>query len=112
MENIRKAILTLKEEIEILKKISHNNIVKYYYTDICIDNSSVDIVFEYVAGGSISFMLSQFGKFDEKLVSKYTKQILEGLSYLHTLGITHRLNNILFKSVIFLKLEILRETIF
>jgi len=87
---MRKEILILKEEIEILKKISHKNIVKYFYTDICEDNSSVDIVFEYVPGGSISSMLSKFDKFDEKLVCKYTEQILDGLNYLHSLGIIHR----------------------
>ncbi len=90
IEKIRKEIVILKEEIEILKKISHKNIVKYFYTDICEDNSSVDIVFEYVPGGSISSMLTKFGKFDEKLICKYTEQILEGLNYLHSLGITHR----------------------
>lgn len=87
---MKEKILLLKEEIEILKKISHQNIVKYFYTDICQDNSSVDIVFEYVSGGSISSMLNKFGKFDEKLVCKYTQQILEGLNYLHSLGIIHR----------------------
>ena len=89
-DKMKEKILLLKEEIEILKKISHKNIVKYFYTDICQDNSSVDIVFEYVSGGSISNMLNKFGKFDEKLVCKYTEQILEGLNYLHSLGIIHR----------------------
>lgn len=80
----------LKEEIEILKKISHKNIVKYYYTDICEDNSSIDIVFEYVSGGSITMLLQKFGKISEKLVAKYTIEILEGLNYLHSNGIIHR----------------------
>ena len=35
-------------------------------------------------------MLDKFGKLDESIVSWYTKQILEGLYYLHFNGIIHR----------------------
>ena len=41
-------------------------------------------------GGSIASLLTRFGAFAEKLVAVYTRQILEGLHYLHTHHIMHR----------------------
>ena len=45
---------------------------------------------EYVPGGSIRNLLNQFEAFDERLVKIYTRQMLEGLKYLHDNGIIHR----------------------
>lgn len=45
---------------------------------------------EFMPSGSIRTLLNKFGSFQEKLVKKYTKQILEGLEYLHSNGIIHR----------------------
>lgn len=50
----------------------------------------VDIISEYVSGGSIKSLLDKFDKLDERVVSAYTKQILEGLVYLHSNEIVHR----------------------
>ena len=41
-------------------------------------------------GGSIAKMLEIYGKFKENLIRKYTKQILEGLEYLHAHNVVHR----------------------
>lgn len=35
-------------------------------------------------------MLSQFGVLNEDLIRLYTRQILEGVQYLHSKGIVHR----------------------
>jgi mitogen-activated protein kinase kinase kinase 1 len=35
-------------------------------------------------------MLDRYGPFDEEVILHYTKQILEGLSYLHDNHILHR----------------------
>jgi serine/threonine protein kinase len=43
-----------------------------------------------VPGGSIASMLGRFGKFNEELVSNYTRQLLLGLEYLHGRKIVHR----------------------
>ena len=45
---------------------------------------------EYLPGGSISSMLKLYGPFEECIISKFTKQILLGLKYLHSNGIIHR----------------------
>ena len=50
----------------------------------------VDIALEYVSGGSIKVLVDKFNNLEEKVVSSYTRQILEGLSYLHRNNIVHR----------------------
>ncbi len=48
------------------------------------------IYLEYVGLKSIDIMINEFGAFRESVVKSYTKQMLEGLQYLHYKGIIHR----------------------
>lgn len=57
----------MKSEISLLKTFDHPNIVKYHQTDICEDRTGVEIVLEFMAGGSLRGILDIFGKIDEKL---------------------------------------------
>ena len=50
----------------------------------------VDIVLEYVPNGSVRMALNNIKNFEEPKVALYTKQILEGLNYLHKNNIIHR----------------------
>ena len=43
-----------------------------------------------VAGGSVSFLLGQYGAFTEAVIIRYTRQILRGLAYLHDNHVLHR----------------------
>ena len=57
----------------MLWNLNHVNIVKYYFSNISQENeNSIDIVFEYVSGGSLRQLLDKFQTFDEKLVRLYT----------------------------------------
>ena len=53
-------------------------------------NGVVNIFQEWVPGGSIAHLLKRFGNFSVGMVKTYTRQILEGLDYLHRNGIVHR----------------------
>ncbi len=66
----------------------HKHIVRYLGTDV-IDNT-LYIFTEWVSGGSLEKMLEQFPKLPEKVISKYTLQILIGLQYLHDHNVVHR----------------------
>lgn len=97
----------LKENVQF-RMLNHQNIIKYYETEIleAKDQSHllslnsvvfcaqifliVDIALEYVSGGSIKVLVDKFNNLEEKVVSSYTRQILEGLSYLHRNNIVHR----------------------
>lgn len=80
----------LYREIQLLKDLEHDNIVQYLGYDVDEDEGHINIFLEYVPGGSIASCLSKQGKFDEPLVSYFTRQILLGLEYLHDRNILHR----------------------
>jgi len=63
----------------MLKTLTHPNIVRYFQTDLSPDGRGVDIILEFVPGGSIRQLLDKYHAFDERLVKIYTRQMLEGL---------------------------------
>jgi len=71
-------------------QLRHSNIVKYIACQESQIKNEVDIIYEYCVGGSIKQILDKFSSFEEKLISKYAKQVLDGLVYLHDRGISHR----------------------
>ncbi|KAF0466654.1 Pkinase-domain-containing protein [Gigaspora margarita] len=81
-------IKSFKDEMEILKDLDHENIVSYIgYEE---NEETVNIFLEYVNGGSIGTVLRSNGPFKEPVVSSFTRQILQGLQYLHDQNILHR----------------------
>ncbi|KAK9292804.1 hypothetical protein L1049_020784 [Liquidambar formosana] len=78
----------LEEEVKLLKNLSHPNIVRYLGT--VREDDTLNILLEFVPGGSISSLLGKFGSFPEAVIRTYTKQLLLGLEYLHKNGIMHR----------------------
>lgn len=78
----------LHKEVETMKDLDHLNIVQYLGFEQKMNTYSLFL--EYVGGGSISSCLKSFGKFDEQLVKFITRQVLDGLRYLHSNGILHR----------------------
>jgi mitogen-activated protein kinase kinase kinase len=78
----------LKHEIGLLRELKHNNIVQYL--DSNSDESHLNIFLEYVPGGSVATMLVNYGPLGESLIQNFVRQILQGLSYLHSSDIIHR----------------------
>ncbi|XVF41937.1 hypothetical protein PTKIN_Ptkin01aG0320800 [Pterospermum kingtungense] len=87
-EKAQARVKELEEEVKLLKNLSHPNIVRYLGT--AIEEETLNILLEFVPGGSISSLLGKFRPFPEAVIRTYTKQLLLGLKYLHNNGIVHR----------------------
>jgi len=81
-------VAALEAEVKVLGTLSHPNIVRYLGT--ARDQDSLNIFLEYVPGGSIAQLLSKFGPFNERVIRSYTRQLLQGLEFLHRHRIMHR----------------------
>ncbi|CAA3012186.1 mitogen-activated kinase kinase kinase 3-like isoform X2 [Olea europaea subsp. europaea] len=84
----KECLKQLNQEIDLLSRLSHVNIVQYYGSDLSEETLSVYL--EYVSGGSIQKLLQEYGPFAEPVIQNYTRQILLGLAYLHGKNTVHR----------------------
>ncbi|KZT61357.1 kinase-like protein [Calocera cornea HHB12733] len=84
----RLVVDAIKSESNTLKDLDHPNIVQYLGCEETED--FFNIFLEYVPGGSVGHTLRRYGRFREDVIKNITAQILDGLAYLHAMGITHR----------------------
>lgn len=75
-------------EIEVLKRLDHPNIVKIY--EYFEDGKFIYIVMELVTGGELFDKIQSVHRFTEKKAAEYFIQILSGVNYLHKHKIVHR----------------------
>lgn len=87
----------LQEEITLLQNLRDPYIVKYIEAVDDPRSSSLDIVMEYVEGGSLFNVVQHVRKslsnrsqvFGEDVVAKFIRQVVLGLRYLHRQGVVH-----------------------
>lgn len=84
----RESAKQLGQEIALLNRLRHPNIVQYYGCETVGDR--LYIYLEYVSGGSIYKLLQEYGQLGELAIRSYTQQILSGLAYLHGKHTVHR----------------------
>ena len=78
----------MKEEISILKKLNHKNIVKFYgYSET---NNQLLINMEYIKYGTLSKWLKNMKKIREEDASKILSAVLSAVEYMHSQKICHR----------------------
>lgn len=86
----------IKEEVEVLKKLSHNNITKLVDSgdaELKSRGKSYDVFYialEVAAGGELFDFISMTGAFSEDVARYYFHQFIDGLEYLHKKGMSHR----------------------
>eukprot|EP01017_Pseudomicrothorax_dubius_P028150 TRINITY_DN3325_c0_g3_i1.p1 TRINITY_DN3325_c0_g3~~TRINITY_DN3325_c0_g3_i1.p1 ORF type:complete len:324 (-),score=60.62 TRINITY_DN3325_c0_g3_i1:130-1101(-) len=70
--------------------LCHRNLVRLHSAEMNEEEATVDVLFELVPGGSLRTLLHSFGALDERLAALYLHQVLEGLSYLHSMDVILR----------------------
>ncbi|XP_078157531.1 mitogen-activated protein kinase kinase kinase 1-like [Carex rostrata] len=83
----KQSILQIEQEVSLLSRLQHENINQYYGTDR--RDGKLYIFLELVTQGSLASLYRKY-HFQDSQVSAYTRQILNGLSYLHRRNILHR----------------------
>ncbi|XP_059283622.1 mitogen-activated protein kinase kinase kinase 18-like [Lycium ferocissimum] len=82
----------LQKEQTILSKLRSPYIVTYKGYDVTKENNKLmfNLMMDYMSDGTLSDEIrKQGGRIKEPLIGYYTKQIVQGLEYLHTRGIVH-----------------------
>ncbi|OCT87114.1 hypothetical protein XELAEV_18020808mg [Xenopus laevis] len=77
----------IEREVDILKGIQHPNIITLQ--DVYENKTDVVLVLELVSGGELFDFLAQKESLSEEEATRFIKQILEGVNYLHTRKIAH-----------------------
>lgn len=85
---VSKEVRALENEVQLLRNFQHERIVQYYGCQQ--DNDILSIFIEFMPGGSVHDQLKQYGPISEPIAAKYTRQVLEGLAFLHKNVIVHR----------------------
>ena len=75
-------------EIRIMSKLSHPNILSMY--DFFFDEKFIYLILEYCQKGSLQQYINENGSISERILFPLCKGIIEGLYYVHSLGIAHR----------------------
>ena len=86
--NLKNKLEELKNEVEILSKIDHPNIVKLY--DYFDEEYFFHIVTEFCSGGELFDRMKKKGKLTESEVMRHMKDMMSAVSHIHKLGICHR----------------------
>ena len=84
-EEKKKLILKNRQQIY---KLEHPNIVKTVV--LYEEKDQLNAVFDCSSLNSVQELLKEYGTFDESVIQKYSRQLLQGLKYLHEQNIYHK----------------------
>ena len=85
--NVRKMKQYIDQEISIIKKLKHRNVIKLY--EVIIENDEMYLIFEYCSRGDLTDFLKN-KPLSEKFAKIYIKQLVCGLQYLVENDVIHR----------------------
>ena len=83
-------IAKLHNEIDLMKRMSHPNIVQYYGSSEDKHKNCLNIFMEYVTGGSLNHFIKRFKQIPRDTLRQWTFQLVCGVKYLHDNSIVHR----------------------
>jgi predicted ATPase len=77
-----------RNELKFARKISHKNVCRMYH--LSKEEETPYITMEYVPGEDLKSLVKRKGKLAEEEAVSIAKQVCEGLSEAHRLGVVHR----------------------
>ena len=81
-------MIKIKREFEMLTKFNHPNVISV--SEIFQDKEAYYIVMEYCEGGELLDYIVANKYLSEEKSSFFYYQLINGLEYIHSLGIVHR----------------------
>ena len=78
------------DELRLLQRLDHPRIVKLRGHVISHARGTASLYLEYMAGGSLFGIVQQHRRVYEMMIRRTMRDALEGLSYLHSMGVVHR----------------------
>ncbi|MHC4750583.1 MAG: protein kinase domain-containing protein, partial [Planctomycetota bacterium] len=84
----KKTIKRFRNELKLSRKISHRNVGRMY--ELMEDKGSLFITMEYVPGQDLKGLIGQSGRLAIGTTISIAKQVCEGLTEAHRLGVIHR----------------------
>ena len=85
-----KEIKTLHRELSVMRMLDHPNVCRYLGAEYDGAAECLSIFLEYVTGGSLASLIKRFKLLPIAVVRGYTRDMLQGLAYLHGKGVIHR----------------------
>ncbi|CAI2314979.1 unnamed protein product [Caenorhabditis sp. 36 PRJEB53466] len=82
--------LPQEADVEYLRELRHERIVNYLFIIEPTSSNDIHVLMEYMHLGSLKEYIENYGPLHHELVKAYTKQILEGLDFLHSKNIIHQ----------------------
>eukprot|EP00124_Ichthyophonus_hoferi_P003337 Ihof_evm3s284 gene=Ihof_evmTU3s284 len=77
----------VEREIEMLKLLSHPNILKLY--DVCESDTALYIVLEYAENGDLYDYILQYNRLSTNQVHRLFQQIIDAVDYFHQCFVCH-----------------------
>ncbi|XP_074439504.1 serine/threonine-protein kinase H1 isoform X3 [Larus michahellis] len=77
-----------ESELSVLRRVRHTNIIQLI--EVFETQDRVYMVMELATGGELFDRIIAKGSFTERDATRVLQMVLDGVKYLHTLGITHR----------------------
>ncbi|CAK8566710.1 unnamed protein product [Lathyrus sativus] len=74
----------LYSEVHLLKTLKHKNIIKFYNSWVDTKSENINFITEIFTSGTLRQYRKKHKHVDLRALKKWSRQILEGLSYLHS----------------------------
>ncbi|CAM8972630.1 unnamed protein product [Rhodiola kirilowii] len=74
----------LYSEVHLLKTLKHKNIIKFYSSWVDVKNEHINFITEIFTSGTLRQYRKKHKHVDLRALKKWSRQILEGLVYLHS----------------------------